>query len=210
MIVPVGKRRKQVNQGLLSNQHINNDDMFSKLAQGAASLIDDRKPNNHQEPSHDPSNELQQATMDGGLNGPGQADRHEQGVDERNPAPQSTQAVAPAGGAPADAFIGPAQVDPNDQSNNPFEAEVQRIRQFIGYQHYGLDIKPQGSDGSLEVTIIPPPGQPVDIGQLMAGLKQVTQGQWMGEKTPSMTSGGPIVLKYVPQSMATTNKVEKQ
>ena len=204
-IVPAGKRREQVNQGLLSNQYINNDDMFSKFAQGAASLIDDPKPNRNQEPSSD----LQQATMEGGLNAPGQADRHEQGVDEGNPAPQSPQAVAPAG-APADQFLGPAPADPSQQQGvNPFEGEVQRIRQFIGYQHYGLDIKPQGTDGSLQVTIIPPQGQPVDIGQLMAGLKQVTQGEWMGETTPSMASGGPIILKYVPQGM-TTQKVQKQ
>lgn len=203
-IIPVGTRKEQVAQGPLQNQSILDSVMFRKFGQGASGLLDEPKNQTR------PPNDLQQATAGGSLDHDGMADQLDQ---DRNPPPEAMQdqqpAIAPAGGAPADRFIGPAPVDQNQQQGvNPYEQEVQRIREFIGYQNYGLELTPQ-KDGSLEVIVQPPPGQPVDIAQLMHGLKQVTQGDWKGESTPSMTQGGPIKLKYIPQSMG-TSKIEKR
>lgn len=203
-IIPVGTRKEQVAQGPLQNQSILDSVLFRKFGQGASGLIDE--PQKRTKPGDD----LQQVMSDGSLDHAGMADHLEQ---DRNPPPEAMQdqqpAIAPAGGAPADQFIGPAPVDQTQQQGiNPYEEEVQRIRQYIGYQNYGLDLTPQ-KDGSLEVVITPPPGQPVDIGQLMHGLKQVTQGDWKGESTPAMSQGGPVKLKYVPNSMGTP-KIEKR
>ncbi len=201
-IIPVGKLKKQVAQGPLQNQSILESVLCRKLGQGASGLID--------EPKTKPGNDLQQVMNDGSLDHDGMSDQLAQ---DRNPPPEAMQdqqpAIAPAGGAPADQFIGPAPVDQTQQQGiNPYEQEVQRIRQFLGYQNYGLELTPQ-KDGSLEIIATPPPGQPVDIGQLMQGLKQVTQGEWKGESTPAMSQGGPVKLKYIPQSMG-TQKIEKR
>jgi len=203
MIVPAGKRKAQVAQGPLQNQSILDSVLFNKFGQGAGALVD----NNPNKPK--PSDDLQQTMNDGALGHDQMADQLEQ---DRMPPPEATQdqqpAIAPAGGAPADQFLGPAPVDDAQQVGNPYDAEVQKIRQYIGYQNYGFEATPQ-KDGSLEITVIPPPGQPVDIGQLMNGLKQVSQGEWKGESTPSMSQGGPVKLKYVPQGLG-TQKIEKR
>ncbi len=202
-IIPVGNRKDQVNQGPLKNQSILDSVLFQKIGQGANALAPDRaKPKPDQQA---PPNDVDRAMGSGGLDHGGMANQLEQ---DRNPPPQNQQpSIAPAG-APADQFIGPAPIDESQQQGeNPYEAEVQRIRQYIGYQNYGLDLNPS-SDGSLEVKIIPPPGQPVDIGGLMTGLKQVTQGEWKGESSPAQSTGGPVVLRYIPQSLG-TQKVEK-
>ncbi len=201
-IIPAGKRKEQVAQGPLKNQSILDSVLFNKFGQGAGSLIDDPK-----KPA--PSEDLQRTMNSGGLGHDEIAGFQEQ---DRNPPPEAMQdqqpGIAPAGGAPADQFIGPAPIDETQPGVNPYEQEVQKIREYIGYQNYGLDLTPQ-KDGSLEVVITPPPGQPVDIGQLMHGLKQVTQGDWKGESTPAMAQGGPVKLKYVPQTMGTP-KIEKR
>lgn len=204
MIIPAGKTKHQVSQGGFKYESFMDNDLF-KNAQGASALVDDPVAKKTQIPG-----DLQQALGAGGLDHDGMADTLDQ---DRNPPPEATQdlqpGIAPAGGAPADQFIGPAPVDNSQQQGiNPYEAEVQKIRQYLGYQNYGLDLTPQ-KDGSLEVIITPPPGQPVDIGNLLHGLKQVTQGDWKGESTPAMATGGPVKLKYVPQSMGTP-KIEKR
>lgn len=202
-IIPVGTRKEQVAQGPLQNQSILDSVLFRKFGIGASGLLDE--PKNRTSPPGD----LQQAMAGGSLDHDGMADQLAQ---DRNPPPEAMQdqqpAIAPAGGAPADQFIGPTPVDQTQPGINPYEQEVQKIRQFIGYQNYGLELTPQ-KDGSLEVIVQPPPGQPVDIGQLMHGLKQVTQGDWKGESTPAMAQGGPIKLKYIPQTMGTP-KIEKR
>ncbi len=204
-IIPAGKRREQVAQGPLKNQSILESVLFQKFGQGAGALVDtpEQKPKQ-------PGNDLQQTMNSGGLDHDGMAGNQEQ---DRQPPPEAMQdqqpGIAPAGGAPADQFLGPAPVDAGQQQGvDPYAVEVQKIRQFIGFQNYGLKLTPQ-KDGSLEVNVIPPQGQPVDIGRLMEGLKQVTQGEWKGEETPAMAAGGPVTLRYVPNSMG-TQKVEKR
>lgn len=203
-IIPVGTRKDQVQQGALKNQSILDSVLFKKIGQGAAALAPDKPKIPNRSPS-----DIQNVMNSGSLDHDGMAGNQEQ---DRNPPPEALQdqqpSIAPAGGAPADRFLGPAPVEESSQQGvNPYEAEVQRIRQYIGYQNYGLKLNPQ-KDGSLEVNIIPPQGQPVDIGPLLSGLKQVTQGEWKGEETPAASVGGPVTLRYIPQSMG-TQKVEK-
>lgn len=204
MIVPVGKYKPQVNQGILQNRSIWNDELI-KLALGNPSGSDDIAK---------PGDDLQQAMNEGGLGrDPGQPDPNadpQLGLAGQNP-----NSIAPAGGGipagggtPADQFLGPAPMDESQQVGDPFEQERQKIRQFVGYQNFGVDLKP-GSDGTLEVTLIPPQGQPVDVGGLLEGLQSSLGGQWKGETTPASTTGGPIKFKYVPQGMATPQKIEK-
>ena len=206
-IIPAGKRREQVAQGPLKNQSILDSVLFEKVAVTPGAL----GPDKQQQPPQpeQPGGPLQDAMNNGSLGHDQMADNLEQ---DRNPPPEALQdqqpGIAPAGGAPADQFLGPAPVDESQQQGvDPYALEVQKIRKFIGFQNYGLKLDPQ-KDGSLQVNVIPPQGQPVDIGRLMEGLKQVTQGEWKGEETPAMATGGPVTLRYIPNSMG-VQKVEK-
>jgi len=211
-IIPAGKRRKQIAQGAFKNESILDNILFNKLSQGARGLIDDPAQSNPHVP-----NDLQQTMNSGNLGFDEIANHQEQ---DRNPPPEAMQDqqsnITPAGRSPADQFLGPTPVQENQQGVNPYEMEIEKIRQYIGYQNYGLKLD-SSKDGILEVQIEPPPipedldeyTQPVDIGQLLSGLKQITQGEWKGEETPSVITGGPVIFKYIPQSME-TQKVTKR
>jgi hypothetical protein len=77
----------------------------------------------------------------------------------------------------------------------------------LGYQNYGVKMSP-GTDGSMKVVVIPPQGQPVDIGGLLEGLQQHVGGAWKGEETPAASTGGPMTLEYTPQGMGAPNRIK--
>ena len=110
------------------------------------------------------------------------------------------------GGHPADRFIGST---PDDQKDlpNPFELELQKIRQFVGYQNFGVDLKP-GNDGTLSVTLTPPQGAPVDVGGLLQSMQKHLGGAWKGESTPASSTGGPIKFQYTPEGMSADSPVQ--
>lgn len=199
-IIPVGKRKDQVNQGPLQNQSILDSVLFKKFGQGAAGLIDDpaqkQKPDMQSGPS-----KLDNAMMQGTLNAPGQADQHEHQVDPLNQAPSSPQGVAPAGqGSPASRFLGQdpdaeGQVDPNQL----WAAERQKIRNFIG-NDFGMKLT-QKPDGTFTVSLRPPGNTPVQdpTGFMDSLLQHIGGGTVQEEDTPAVSDvGGALALTYRP------------
>lgn len=208
MIVPAGKRKHQVNQGVSQYESLMDSDIFEKIAIGN---LPGQLPG--QVTNQVDTGPIGDAMSQGGLN----RDRRPQdpnadlGVAGKHPnsiAPSGTPKAPKPSGVPADQFLGPAPVDDQQTAVDPYEEERQKIRQFVGYDNFGVDLTP-GKDGTLEVTLIPPQGTPVDVGGLLQGLQQHLGGKWGGESTPSRTTGGPIKFKYIPQSMATNEKVTK-
>ncbi|KKN50667.1 hypothetical protein LCGC14_0630510 [marine sediment metagenome] len=206
MIVPAGKRRQQVNQGGTKHEIIMNSDLFEKIALGNLPGQMPEEITNQVD-----TGEVGDAMSQGGLGlrDPEQ-DRHpsDLGVAGKNPksiAPNGTQRPSRGtkGGSPADQFLGPAPVNPQENVVDPYEQERQKIRQFVGYNNFGVDLKP-GKNG-LEVTLIPPPGTPVDVGGLLRALQKHLGGQWGGESTPAQVTGGPIKFSYTPEGMAEQN-----
>ena len=204
MIIPTGKRKLQVNQGCSKHESIVDNDIFEKIAIGKLPGQDlaDNQPK-------DPLG-VGDAMSQGGL-APPPPDKDpnaDLGLAGSNP-----RSIAPSGnpqksqGHPADRFLGPAPVD-TQQQVDPFETERQKIRQFVGFDNFGVDLKP-GKAGDLEVTLIPPPGTPVDVGGLLQELQQHLGGQWGGESTPAKSTGGPIKFKYIPEGAGQTQKVTK-
>jgi len=195
-IIPVGNRKDQVKQGALRNQGILDSELFKKFGQGAAGLVDD--PAQKQKPSDD----LQQATMQGGLDAPGQADQMEHQVDPLNQTPASPQGVAPAGqGSPASRFLG-QDPDAEGQQADPnmlWQVERQKIRKFIG-NDFGMDLT-QGDDGTFTVALKPPGNVPVQdpTGFMDSLLQHIGGGTVNQESTPAISdAGGVLTLKYRP------------
>jgi len=158
-ITPNGRRKDQIRQGGYKNNSILDVDLFEKVA---ITGTEELRGGPTETPSI--SNDLQGALSGGGLDHGGMADQL--GADRNPPDPQRQPGIAPAGGAPADQFLGPAPVEDEAQQAgiDPYAEEMKRIRSYIGYQNYGLDVTPQ-KDQSLEIVVTPPPGQPVDIGR---------------------------------------------
>lgn len=201
MIVPAGTRKSQVSQGGLKYESMWDTDLF-KNAQGAGALIDDpvKKPENNKPPA-----DLQQATMEGGLNAPGQADKLEHNVDPLNQNPVSSQGIAPAGNgiggsSPASQFLGQ---DPDAQEQNDpnaiWTAERQKIRSFIG-NDFGMKLT-QNPDGTFSVSLKPPGNIPVQdpTGFMDSLLQHIGGGTVNEEDTPAVSdAGGVLTLKYRP------------
>lgn len=218
MIVPAGKRKQQVKQGDFRSDFIL-DDIFEKQGIIGGPNI----PTKMVEPKTPVDNTgIGDAMSQGGLD-PRRHDklnpeRHSRDNVDLGLAGDNASSIAPSGtprdtsgGSPADRFLGPAPVDPQQQQVDPYEQERQKIRQFVGYQNFGVDLKP-GKAGDLEVTLIPPAGTPVDVGGLLQELQKHLGGKWGGESTPSQVTGGPIKFKYIPEGMVqeqTQQKVEK-
>lgn len=211
MIVPAGKRREQVAQGPCKSESIF-DKLFEKIAiavEGAPSAPTATPPQGQDDELR---RGLDQA-LGPGSNSPsisgntprqmGDVPPHEDvGLGRDGITPSGN---TPSGNAPADQFLGPAPVE--QEAVDGFAEERQKIRQFLGYQNFGVKMSP-GNDGSMKVIVIPPQGQPVDIGGLLEGLQKQVGGQWKGEETPAASSGGPITLEYVPQGMAVPQKIK--
>lgn len=203
MIIPAGKRRLQVNQGFTKHESIMDSDIFAKIAIGK---IPGHLPEENPKPPVDDTG-IGDAMSQGGL-------KPKINEEEEDPnlgvAGQNPKSIAPSGNprgqgnAPADQFLGPAPVDPNQGNVDPFERERQKIRQFVGYQNFAVDLKPDKS-GGLEVILTPPQGTPVDVGGLLEALQKQLGGQWGGESTPASSTGGPIKFKYMPEGMEKQN-----
>ncbi len=209
-IVPVGNNKRQENQGSFKYESIMNSSLFDGITKEAIGSLAEPQDKGTRDPAIDramqqsDSRSLNPANIeDSGRTTGVDPEQTHQDMSFGEP-----EAHTQTTGAPADQFIGAAPQEGQDP--NPFEAERQKIRDFVGYTNFGVDLKP-GNDGSLDVTLTPPQGAPVDVGGLLQALQQHLGGKWGGESTPPSSTGGPIKFKYIPQGMGapSVDKVTK-
>ncbi len=159
-IIPVGRRREQINQGALQNQSILDSDLFKKF--GVGTLVPPQERQQKPEPAGSPnagSPNAGEALMQGGLNAPGQADRHEQTVDPANQAPPSSQGITPA--VPEDPNKSPFLTtveNPDDQQqqySGTYEM-MQWVKQIVQGNGFIVDIdKTNSGTSGTQITISP-------------------------------------------------------
>ena len=174
MIVPSGKRREQVGQGPFKSDSIF-DKLFEKIAIAAEGIPG---PITQERPGSDELRQGLDRALGPGSNSPGISGNTPPQMGDLSPKDDvglGREGVTPAGAdptggnAPADQFLGPAPVENQDPVDG-FAQERQKIRQFLGYKNFGVKMTP-GTDGSMKVVVIPPQGQPVDVGGLLEGLQ---------------------------------------
>ena len=199
-IVPVGNKKKQVNQGFFQNENLMSNILFSKVAQGLGALVDnDKKPPQQQKPGGD----LQSAMSGGGLDHGSMANQLEgkgdpnggnmpsgNSITPNNPEQNGQQQLSP--------FLQPPQQDASQQSQNPLMDQMNKIEQMLQGSGFGFDIQ-QGSSGKYTLQLQPVQGASMsrdNYKRILEGLRGLGFNPSHVKLPAEDPSNAPVYMEY--------------
>lgn len=198
MIVPAGRRRDQVSQGL-SKHDLFTEDLLRRFAITGQDALKDEKsppvPNDLQNAMNQSSN----PGMSGNMPGSGKMDQN------RMPGESQMPDEMPETGSrsPASQFLGAdPEEDQGDVTANGMilQQEQEKIRQYVG-NDFAVQVS-ANDDGTISAVVTPPNGVPInDPNSLAEGLMQAVRGEFKDIATPAGAESGPTKIIYYPEFM---------